>query len=178
MVDFSKHKHGDVVVVHCCDKCARKAGVNPKRPADSGKASWLCDVCGHHGIGSLTDCEIGDWLRLRPLQPSRATAVCRCTLAHRVVGDGCEVCNPQLAQRLAAETQVEAVEALHGVASEHDIGYAAGWRACADEATRIVASHIDRLEPGKQLRTRDALLYLLASMRSILVSQRAAGDVR
>jgi ribosomal protein L37AE/L43A len=59
MVDFSKHKHGDVVVVHCCDECARKAGVNSKRPADSGKASWLCDVCGHHGIGSLTDCEIG-----------------------------------------------------------------------------------------------------------------------
>ncbi len=25
---------------------------------------------GHHGIGSLTDCEIGDWLRLRPLQPN------------------------------------------------------------------------------------------------------------
>lgn len=71
MVDFSKHKHGDVVVVHCCDECARKAGVKPKRPADSGKASWLCDVCGHHGIGSLTDCEIGDWLRLRPLQPNR-----------------------------------------------------------------------------------------------------------
>ena len=70
MVDFSKHKHGDVVVVHCCDECARKAGVKPKRPADSGKASWLCDVCGHHGIGSLTDCEIGDWLRLRPLQPN------------------------------------------------------------------------------------------------------------
>lgn len=86
------------------------------------------------------------------------------------------MCNPELAQRLAAEAQVEAVEALHGVASEHDIGYAAGWRACADEATRIVASHIDRLEPGKQLRTRDALLYLLASMRSILVSQRAAKE--
>jgi len=31
------------------------------------------------------------------------------------------------------------LRALHGVASEHDIGYAAGWRACADEATRIVA---------------------------------------
>lgn len=70
MIDFSKHKHGDVVVVHCCDECARKAGVNPRRPADSGKASWLCDVCGHHGIGSLTSCEIGDWLRLRPLQPN------------------------------------------------------------------------------------------------------------
>lgn len=72
--------------------------------------------------------------------------------------------------------QDDAVEALRGVASEHDIGYAAGWRACADEAARIVASHIDRLEPGKQLRTRDALLDLLASMRSILVSQRAAKE--
>jgi hypothetical protein len=48
----------------------KKMGVKPKRPADSGKASWLCDVCGHHRIGSLTDCEIGDWLRLRPLQPN------------------------------------------------------------------------------------------------------------
>lgn len=72
--------------------------------------------------------------------------------------------------------QADAVEALHGVASEHDIGYAAGWRACADEAARIVASHIDRLDPGKQQRTRDALLDLLASMRSILVSQRAAQE--
>lgn len=70
MVDFYKHKHGDVVSVHCCDSCARKAGVKPKIPADSGNASWLCDVCGHRGIGSLTDCEIGDWLRLRPLQPN------------------------------------------------------------------------------------------------------------
>lgn len=69
-VDFSKNKLGDVVAVHCCDSCARNAGVTPKRPADSGAASWLCDVCGHHGIGSRTDCEIGDWLRLRPLQPS------------------------------------------------------------------------------------------------------------
>lgn len=57
--------------------------------------------------------------------------------------------------------------------SEHDIGYAAGWRNCADEATRIVASHIDRLEPGRQQCTRDALLALLASMRSTLVVQRA-----
>lgn len=68
--------------------------------------------------------------------------------------------------------QADAVEALRGVASEHDIGYAAGWRSCADEAARIVASHIDRLEPGKHRRMRDALLDLLASMRSILVSQR------
>lgn len=70
MVDFTKHKKGDVVTVHCCDSCARAAGLTPKTPADSGKASWFCEVCGHHGIGSLTDCEIGDWLRLRPMQPN------------------------------------------------------------------------------------------------------------
>ena len=67
-------------------------------------------------------------------------------------------------------------EALRGVARAHDIGYAAGWRNCADGAARTVASHIDRLEPGKQRRMRDALLDLLASMRSILVSQRAAKE--
>ena len=70
MVDFSKHKKGDVVAVHCCDSCARHAGSTPKFPADSGVESWSCDVCGHHGIGSLTDCKIGDWLRLLPLQPN------------------------------------------------------------------------------------------------------------
>ena len=58
----------------------------------------------------------------------------------------------------------------------HDIGYAAGWRNCADNAALIVAAHIDRFEPGRQQRTRDALLDLLASMRSILVSQRAAKE--
>jgi len=70
MVDFSKHKKGDVVAVHCCDSCARAANAMPKAPADSGVASWFCEVCGHYGIGSMTDCEIGDWLRLRPLQPN------------------------------------------------------------------------------------------------------------
>ena len=70
MVDFSKYRPGYVVAVHCCDECARKAGVVPKLPADSGVASRLCDVCGHHAIGSLMDCEIGDWLRLHPLQPN------------------------------------------------------------------------------------------------------------
>ena len=70
MVDFTKNKRGDVVAVHCCDSCARAAGLTPKTPADSGKASWFCEVCGHHGMGSLTDCEIGDWLRLRPMQPN------------------------------------------------------------------------------------------------------------
>ena len=65
-VDFCKHKKGDVVRVHCCDDCARGSGVQPKSPPDSGVESWLCAVCGHFGIGSATDCTIGDWLRLQP----------------------------------------------------------------------------------------------------------------
>lgn len=74
MVDFTKNKKGDVVAAHCCDSCARAAGLTPKTPAGSGKASWFCEVCGHHGMGSLTDCEIGDWLRLRPMQPNEELA--------------------------------------------------------------------------------------------------------
>lgn len=65
-VEFYKYKVGDVVRVHCCDDCAHRAGAQPKVPADSGVNSWLCDVCGHYGIGSATDCTIGRWLKLQP----------------------------------------------------------------------------------------------------------------
>ena len=82
MVDFTKNKKGDVVAAHCCDSCARAAGLTPKTPAGSGKASWFCEVCGHHGMGSLTDCEIGDWLRLRPMQPN-AKLTCPPRAGHR-----------------------------------------------------------------------------------------------
>lgn len=70
MIDFTKHKTGDIVRVHCCDSCAMQQGATPKQPADSGTASWMCDVCGHYGIGSVTDCMIGDWLTLRVVTPN------------------------------------------------------------------------------------------------------------
>lgn len=67
MIDFSKNKCGEIVNVFCCDSCSKNAGVISKRPADSGTSSWLCDVCRHYGIGSYTECEVGDWLNLRPV---------------------------------------------------------------------------------------------------------------
>jgi hypothetical protein len=65
---FFKAQKGDIVSVHCCDSCARNAGVPPK--VRKGDESQLCEVCGHHNFGSLMDCEIDDWLRLRPLRHS------------------------------------------------------------------------------------------------------------
>jgi len=67
MIDLSRHEKGDVVQGYCCDSCSRRFGVRPNSPADSGIKSWLCDVCGHYGIGSRTDLEVGDWLGLRPV---------------------------------------------------------------------------------------------------------------
>jgi enolase len=52
--------------------------------------------------------------------------------------------------------------------SEHDLGFEAGVRTASEEVMRIVASHIDRLEPGKQQRIREALHDLEGSLRSNL----------
>ncbi len=68
-VDFSKHKVGDVVEVQCCDDCMHRAGLAHKIPADGGAESWLCDVCGHFGIGSKINATVCNWLRLKPSPP-------------------------------------------------------------------------------------------------------------
>lgn len=49
-----------------CDSCAYATKHQPKRPADSGVKSWLCDRCGHFNIGSYMMCEEGPWLTLIP----------------------------------------------------------------------------------------------------------------
>ena len=58
---------GSKLAAHCCDRCVQAAGLKPRRPADSGRESWRCNMCGHFGIGSFMVCEVGDWLVLRPL---------------------------------------------------------------------------------------------------------------
>lgn len=65
MADVTK---GDIVRIHCCDVCSRKAGIKPKRPADSGSRSLYCEVCGHYNIGSKMVCQVDDWLILKPLR--------------------------------------------------------------------------------------------------------------
>lgn len=70
MIDFSKHKKGSIVTVHCCDNCVRRQGVEPVRPPESGGHSLMCENCGHFGIGSTMECEIGDWLKLKILRPA------------------------------------------------------------------------------------------------------------
>jgi hypothetical protein len=66
-IDFSKHKKGSIVNVHCCNTCVIRQGLTPKFPADSESSSQECQVCGHLNIGSLMDCVIGDRLSLRIL---------------------------------------------------------------------------------------------------------------
>lgn len=74
MTDFHDLRELDTVQAFCCDECARSHGVAPKRPPDSGNSSWLCDVCGHHNIGSMMPCKIGDWLKLQPNPGNKPTA--------------------------------------------------------------------------------------------------------
>ena len=74
MIDFYKFTTGDVVECHLCDRCARKSGLVQKDKADSSVSSWLCNVCGHYGIGSMASCLIGDWLILIPIAYTKATS--------------------------------------------------------------------------------------------------------
>jgi hypothetical protein len=69
--------------------------------------------------------------------PVRAVTQCRCTLAQRLVGDGCEVCNPQLAQRLAAEAQADAVEALRELVDALDGAFISSWQSTAAWQTQL-----------------------------------------
>lgn len=65
MIDFSKHKKGDIVHGHCCDNCIPRQGIIPKYPPDSDSKSWYCEICQHFAIGSTMAFLIGDWLLLR-----------------------------------------------------------------------------------------------------------------
>jgi hypothetical protein len=62
--------------------------------------------------------------------------------------------------------------------SDHDIGYAAGWAICAQQALWQCKAHIDRLEPGKQVKIRTALDDLIASLHADLVTRAPKGAPR
>lgn len=153
----------------CCDPVTGE-------PLYTGQSSYACVEDVEAAAHYLRDCAEAEPVATVPhgwkLVPIAPTPEMLATTSW----PGCAATD--YAHMLAAAPQPPSAQAdaLHGVASEHDIGYAAGWRNCADNAAVIVAAHIDRLEPGRQQRTQDALLDLLASMRSILVSQRAAKE--
>lgn len=55
--------------------------------------------------------------------------------------------------------------------SEHDKGFKAGAEVAANECCRLIKSHIDRIEPGKHQKVREAFLLLEASVRSRFFAQ-------
>lgn len=57
----------------CCIYCCYRAGIEPKTPYDYEGRPYKCDCCGTYGPGSMMNCVIGEWLRVRPLPwPIRA----------------------------------------------------------------------------------------------------------
>lgn len=67
MVDFSKVQVGNTISVHCCDHCIGIRNMKIKSPADSRGQSWMCELCGHFGIGSQMNCTVETWNRLQPV---------------------------------------------------------------------------------------------------------------
>ena len=60
--------------------------------------------------------------------------------------------------------------------SEHDSGFIAGVKCAAIEALRQVRAHIERLEPGKNQRIRDALIDLEGALYSSIVVRHGLRD--
>lgn len=52
---------GDEITIFACDMCVQGCGKRSKIPPDSGCKSWMCDKCGHYGIGSYVKAIIGRW---------------------------------------------------------------------------------------------------------------------
>ena len=51
----------------CCQHCADECNLPRKQP-DSGSQSWMCNRCGHYGVGSYVEFRVGDWLVLQAVK--------------------------------------------------------------------------------------------------------------
>ena len=68
MIDYSKHKLGDILQIHVCDDCQYRQTRVIQHPSESGSKSLWCEVCGHYNIGSTRRVQIGNWLSLNILE--------------------------------------------------------------------------------------------------------------
>lgn len=66
----------------------------------------------------------------------------------------------------------------HGEMSPMDEGYCLSWEQAAKEALWLCRAHMDRLEPGRSKKTREALENLEASIASVLLVRFGYQDPR
>ena len=124
------------VIVHCCDSCVRREGLTPKAPAESGTMSWLCQMCGHYGIGSKMECEVGEWLQLKPVQKGRKMIKTEYRPVY-VTEDGTEFSDQEAANAYQKKLDLEYLVS-HSDISFHDTN--------AAEVTEWIAEHYEQIK--------------------------------
>lgn len=65
----------------------------------------------------------------------RHVSGCRCTIAQRMVGDGCEACNPELAREIERENFEDDAGQYGFDMTRHDSAAPEPWSEYASEAT-------------------------------------------